>query len=720
MTMMTFPGSDPLGNLVVQILPKLLGLSVYGIEVTQAIQCFASDQHLTDPQDRGADNSCRLVAGKPAWIRVYVRSLAGAGPISATLEVQRRFMGFKWPTVTTLQPDPSCLKTVPPSSTTSYADTRSNLNHTVNFVMPASEMIGTLRLIARVEAGVHAAEASCQVDVTLRQTLRLAGVMIAYDGPASMAQNAPKLTIAAPALADLQATTGTALTLFPVESTAVFRAAGAFTLTHHLQDATFPTSGCGSGWDQLLGQVAGARTADGNQPGWIYYGLLPTGVPTGPVGGCGGGGVAAGPVGAAKALAEECGHACGLGHTPAGGAPHPDPGYPAYEPYDPPNTPRGSIGEYGLDINNGAIKTPALFKDFMGYAPPFWISPYHHGKLVEESLLNPTWVGIDYLYWKDWIREAYRHWHLPDPPELDPEHLEMPVFPPTRPQDVISLIIRVQRGRVADVAHVARTRAHTFLAGASATPFTACLRDAEGAILAEAPVLRLQPEACGCPGGTEDQEGGTYLAQAFLPDVAAGASLEISDGESAVWRRAASAQPPRVELRETEVDRSGNVTVSWHGSEGTLEYWLRWSRDGETWQAIATSLTGQTVRLAAGLIPPGDGLLQVVAHDGFFSTYSEPRPITIPERAAAIAVLHPVDGNTYIAGGTVRLWASVTGTTDPAAPEAVWLADGTEIARGLDTWVRLEPGQRTLTVRVGGPGGPEASVSVTVERLEGQ
>ena len=716
---MTFPGSDPLGNLVVQILPQFLGLSVYGIEVTQAIQYFASDQHLTDPKDQGADNACRLVAGKPACVRVYVRSLVGAGPISATLEVQRQKIGKLWPTVTTLKPDPSSLKTVPPSSTTSYADTRSNLNHTVNFVIPASEMIGILRLIARVKAGILAAEAPCEVNVTLRQTLRLKGVMIAYDGPESMAQNAPKLTIAAPTLADLQATAGTALTLFPVESTAVFESAGTFTLTHHLLETTFPQQGCGSPWNKLLDQVEVQRTADGNKPGWIYYGLLPAGVPMWPVTGCGGGGLAAGSVGDAKALAEESGHACGLGHAPAGGAPHPDPGYPAYEPYDPPNTPHGSIGEYGVNINNCTIATPALFKDFMAYGSgPFWISPYHHGKLVENALLNPTWVGVpEYPYWKDLIREGYRHWHLPDPP-FDLEHLELPVFPPSRPQDVISFIMRVQRGRVAYMAHVARTRGGTFLAGASATPFTAFLRDAEGSILAEAAVLRLGSEACGCCGGTEGQEGGTYLAQAFLPDVAAGASLEISDGESVVWRREAPAQPPRVALRETEVDRSGNVTVSWHGSEGTLEYWLRWSGDGETWQAVATSLTEQTVRVAAGLIPPGDGLLQIVAHDGFFSTYSEPGPVTIPERAAAVAVLHPVDGNTYIAGRTVRLWASVTGTTDPAELDAVWLADGTEIARGLDTWVRLEPGRRILTVRVGGPGGPEASVSVTVERLD--
>jgi hypothetical protein len=47
---------------------------IVGIEVTQAIQYYHSASHLTDPADRGADNSVRLIARKPAWVRVYVRT----------------------------------------------------------------------------------------------------------------------------------------------------------------------------------------------------------------------------------------------------------------------------------------------------------------------------------------------------------------------------------------------------------------------------------------------------------------------------------------------------------------------------------------------------------------------------------------------------------------------------------------------------------------------
>jgi hypothetical protein len=46
-----------------------------GVEVTQAIQYYKADQHLTDTKDRGLDNSVQLVAFKPAWVRDYLRSL---------------------------------------------------------------------------------------------------------------------------------------------------------------------------------------------------------------------------------------------------------------------------------------------------------------------------------------------------------------------------------------------------------------------------------------------------------------------------------------------------------------------------------------------------------------------------------------------------------------------------------------------------------------------
>ncbi len=84
---------------------RLFGLRVDGVEVTQAIQYYRASRHLTDPADRQPDNAVSLVAYKPAWIRVYVRSGLYGGDVAGvtgTVEVQRRHAGFIYLPVTTL------------------------------------------------------------------------------------------------------------------------------------------------------------------------------------------------------------------------------------------------------------------------------------------------------------------------------------------------------------------------------------------------------------------------------------------------------------------------------------------------------------------------------------------------------------------------------------------------------------------------------------------
>lgn len=706
-------------NLQIKDLHLFLNVYIAGIEVTQSIQYYESDQHLTDAADRDANNAIRLVANKPAWVRVYLGSIFGASGINGTLEVQRRTGGIFFLPGTTLNPTPPIPTSVPNSLTYNYATNRGTIGSTLNFIIPAEEMIGTLRLIARVSSGSHNTEKSITIEATLRQTLRLAGVMISYNGPSSTSPGAPNLTIAAPTLTDLQNMAATALTLFPVQSTANFRNAGNLTLTFPLIDpGPFPTSGCGASWDNLHAQVANARTADGNQPGWVYYGLLPAGVPTGLVGGCGGGGVAVGPINAPGTLAHEAGHAAGLEHAPGGGAPNPDPNYPAYEPYDTPTNRLASIGEYGLNINNGNISSPQTFRDLMAYSGPNWISLYHYRRLLNNAILNPATVGIDYPWWKDLVWEKVRKW--PPIPEPDPPYdleLELPVFPPLwQPENMISLIVRVDHDKIVEVTHVARTRVYTQMERASSTAFTAQLRDEGGEVLAEGPLMMLETSACGC-GDCGDTGGKPtrYLAQALIPDVGPGNALTITAGEEVVWERRAPARPVRVVRFETEPGEDGGLDAIWKTSGELVDTWLRWSTDGENWRSLATGLTGNKAHLDAGQLPSGQVLLQLVAHDGFFSTPSKPVEVSLPERAPAAVILHPVDGHTYVANQTLRLWGSVAGSEGKSVkPErAVWLLDGKERARGLDTWIALESGEHALTLLIESErGSAEASVTV--------
>ena len=102
------------------------------------------------------------------------------------------------------------------------------------------------------------------------------------------------------------------------------------------------------------------------------------------------------------------------------------------------------------------------------------------------------------------------------------------MVPPYYPQqDVISLIVRIERGRVAEVMHVARTQVQAKLEGEK-TPFIAYLRGDKGETLAEAPLLRLPQQVSGdCGPRAEDDPCACYLAQAFVPDLGRGMARPV-------------------------------------------------------------------------------------------------------------------------------------------------------------------------------------------------
>ena len=242
-----------------------LGWGIHGVEVTQAIQYYESARHLTDPADRQPDNAVTLIASKPAWVRVYVRSSWFSGDIpgvTGTITVRRRILGFLWQNIGTLNPEP-------PGSVTArrnppYATERGTLGYTLNFIVPADLLCGNIRLDIQISTpGGWAATRSVHIDATLRQTLRLAGIMVGYNGPTSTAAGAPTITLAAPTLADLQTTSAWTLLTFPVQSAATYRTAGTVTWSLPLTDPPSCAGCCSPNWVSLNTAVQAVRVADG-------------------------------------------------------------------------------------------------------------------------------------------------------------------------------------------------------------------------------------------------------------------------------------------------------------------------------------------------------------------------------------------------------------------------------------------------------------------------
>jgi hypothetical protein len=126
----------------------LLNFYIAGVEVTQAIQYCNAAEHLTDPADRGPDNSIRLVADKPACVRVYVRSGNRTPGVMGAATLQRKRKGL-WTDVATLMQLPPASVTVEVSP--GYATERGQLTSSVNFLIPTAAMRGHMRLKVHVE-----------------------------------------------------------------------------------------------------------------------------------------------------------------------------------------------------------------------------------------------------------------------------------------------------------------------------------------------------------------------------------------------------------------------------------------------------------------------------------------------------------------------------------------------------------------------------------------
>jgi hypothetical protein len=710
-------------------------LQIHGIEVTQAIQYYRAKEHLKDPGDYGEDNSMRLIANKPAWVRVYVRSNlpTNISGVTGTLEVQQRMLGVTYHTVY----EPSVL---PPGTVTAeinpnYADERGNLGSSLNFTIPADYMMGHMRLRVRISVGPLSDESDTYLDVTLRQTLHLAGIMISYDGPQDDTPNSPNVTFPAPTMTDLQQTAALTLRLMPVQSNATYRIAGTIPWNKPLSAPIIGDGGCPQGHLDLNVEVANAIIADQNRPDVIYYGLYPEDTP-----GWGGGcstapminGIAikaaSGPSQRQMTMAHELAHYVGLGHAPCGDVgSNFDISYPAYEPYDsvPIPTPQGGImnisiahgiiGEYALNINNSTIYPPISF-DLMSYCPSSCFGLYHYGRLILNELLDPTFID-DTPWWADYLSMVDPHYPpklwLPDPPLSDPLHfsgIKVNATAMTKnPESLISVIGLVYSEKEVEVRSIVRLQAFSNLAGGMESEFVVELVDTDGKVLSAAQLYQIPSSGyCrSCRNSNDYPLRPPYVFQAFLKDVTAGAAIRISRQEKEIWVRLAPSEPVRIQSFTTSMSKQRSVViVNWNikaSSEQEPEVWLQWSEDkGKTWRGLATRLLGKKAEVDISILPPGQIQLRMLANDGFYTAISEPVSINIPTRSPSVTILHPSTNTMILINNTMRLQGICTDSSGkPIDVESVtWLIDNKQVGTGFDIFIAApSKGKHQCTLR---------------------
>jgi hypothetical protein len=660
-------------------------------------------------------------------VRTYLRSgqdpafdngqLAG---VTGTLRVERR-VGGVWNFVADLAPQNGPI--VVEDAFASYDAERGNIDATLNFVVPANLMTGLLRFTVNVASPFapcpgNSASGARRVDVNLRQTLNAAFITIGYNGP--NATNTGNIVLAAPTLAQCQAETSWAMTTYPVSGAPNVRIGGTFVTNTPLNDPRSCAGCCSPNWQPLLQQVAALVALDqaANPGPWVYYGIVAGGIPVN-VPGCNGWGATGGLAGLPLTYAHEIGHQFGLPHARCGNAGNGNPSYPVYEPYDlpvdPPNTTNwtmASIGEYGLDINNGAIANPNTAEDFMSYCSPRWMSIFTYEHLTHLADLTPqvipTGSGAGALR------------VIEDAP-ADFERDQQAIEPLIHMLGVID-----SEGRV-DVVSVARFETRYLRGRGRQTGYVAQLLDGDGKVIAADAVYAYTTEGaaddkkaghrgkrdCGCKDCEDDgREPQPLLIKAMLRDTAPGALLRIVKRGEVVWERR-GASPPKIGEARATLSADGRLELSWQiGGESKresqsaeeIEVWARWSDDdGKTWHALSVGLRGGKAVIDAEPLPAGAVRFELLANDGFHTVRATTNAVEIAAKPPAVTILYPTAGARVYADRLMHLWgtASSFGGATLAADSAQWFIDDKSVGRGLDLWVdNPGPGHHRVRLEV--------------------
>jgi hypothetical protein len=380
-------------------------------------------------------------------------------------------------------------------------------------------------------------------------------------------------------------------------------------------------------------------------PVTYYYGLLDTGVPTGP-GGCGRnpGHVAAGFVSAAdgRILAHELTHNFGHYHAPSDWntanppAPVPpctdpdkaDGDYPQYVDPAGVNYRRSSIGEVGLNLvaATPAPQDPRTTYDFMSYCnPPQWVSPYRYtGLLGQMPGASPNTSAVTTAPAETSDADAKTD-------EQNP-HLFI-------------------NGRVRD-GRVVLPRPIWILPSPDlgdippdSGPYSLELQDTIGNVLL---TRYFDPQD---PFHSDSSETGSfYEIVPFEPDTA---QIVFLRGAEVVHTVKISPHAPVVQLLNPnggEVWDQGRQTITWQATDAdgdALAAQVRYSSDGgDTWQTLGVNVSGSKFEVDVSGLPGGqESLVQVVVSDGVNTTAdTSDVPFTVARRKPLVLMLTPPDG----------------------------------------------------------------------------
>ena len=691
---------DYSGNIEFVVLADLVGVApplpgtprgdliVADAEITQAIQHFRSAQHL-DSANVFPDNSIRLVADKPTAVRLYVDYDASSGlPLINSLTGMLDVVTLSG--TTTLGP----IENIVPRRDVQIE--RSQRGHTLNFVIPENLCRGTITIRATVSDAADNTQFAAPFERTLVfetfPAIPIIAVGINYTGPDVM-PGSPPSSLTAPTQADFINTLQFPERLYP---TPQFTITSFLTMDYDDEVKSDISEGCDK-LDDLLDAVRDMR-GDSED---IVLGLFNTGLNTGSVGGCGGGGAAVGRVNNGGTAAHEIGHALGRQHAPCDNVTrcddpaNTDDNYPHYSGYD-----SDSIGEFGFDTFNLAVKDPGNAHDIMGYSGNKWISPYNYKALM--SAIPDTFGGA---------AGAARA-------------LEGPAAAPAQDrgdwikikQPKLFLNLRIERDRTVALRPAFHFAAYPQPHGHMKTGFTVELQDEGGKALKRACLYAaVHGGSCGCMHGMWP----VRVRQAMAFDERA-ADLVIFEHDEEIYRQPVGAPPClRIEVDGNTDPARKTMRVRWWAEGEGLVYLVQWRDARGTWRGAGPRTGASEMQVPKSLFGRQRSIaIRVLASSGIATAEAVwegelGRPEQPPGVQLALAGVPTDASGPTPTGQFARL--AVFGASQP---EVRWYdSRGAELGRGRTLDLRrLPPGRHALHAVVLDTGQGGATAQWTVER----